>query len=194
MFDNKIPSEPHGTLDELKKFDLDPSQYGSCSQRTPTNLGCPYYRSCRFHKWKNQEEGHQGPLNVCVQIKLRQQEGGHADNREMPCFMYYQSGLAARQGRQEATGEHVAIISVEGDGTKFKYRGSRSVGKSRDDVRMEAFVAEKAVTPFQRLGEVSEAESFNAEIASAILEGVRSAPVVDKPADASTIKKAKKDA
>mgnify|MGYP006271201777 CR=1 FL=1 len=194
MFDNKIPSEPHGTLDELKKFDLDPSQYGSCSQRTPTNLGCPYYRSCRFHKWKNQEEGHQGPLNVCVQIKLRQQEGGHADNREMPCFMYYQSGLAARQGRQEATGEHVAIISVEGDGTKFKYRGSRSVGKSRDDVRMEAFVAEKAVTPFQRLGEVSEAESFNAEIASAILEGVRSAPVVDRPADASTIKKAKKDA
>lgn len=194
MYENKIPSEPHGTLDELKKFNLDPSQYGSCSQRTPTNLGCPYFKACRFHKWKNQEEGHEGPLNVVVQIKLRQQEGGHADNREMPCFMYYQSGLAARQGRQDATGEHIAVIAVEGDGTKFKYRGSRSVGKSRDDVRVEPFVAEKQIEEFQRLGQVAESESFNAEIARQILDATRSAPVVDKPADAGSFKKAKKDA
>lgn len=193
MYENKIPSEPHGTLDELKKFNLDPSQYGSCSQRTPTNLGCPFYRTCRFHKWKNQEEGEKGPLNVVVQIKLRQQEGGHADNREMPCFMYYQSGLATRQGNQDATGEHVAIIGVEGDGTKFKYRGSRSVGKSRDDVRVESFVAEKSVDAFQRLGEVAESESFNAEIARQILETTRNAPVTDKPADASSFKRTKKD-
>lgn len=194
MYENKIPSEPHGTLDELKKFDLDPSQYGSCSQRTPTNLGCAHFRTCRFHKWKNQEEGHQGPLNVCVQIKLRQQEGGHADNREMPCFMYYQGGLAARQQRQDSTGEHVAIIAVEGDGTKFKYRGSRSVGKGANDVRVESYVAEKAVDRFKRLGEVDESETFNAEVMAAILEGTRNAPVVDKPADPSTVKKAKKDA
>jgi hypothetical protein len=87
----------------------------------------------------------------------------------------------------------VAIIGVEGDGTKFKYRGSRSVGKSRDDVRVEPFVAEKSIDTFQRLGEVAESESFNAEIARQILETTRNAPVTDKPADASSFKRTKKD-
>ena len=193
MLEHKIPSEPHGTLDELKKSNLEPSQYGSCSQRTPTNLGCPHFKVCRFHKWKNQEDGHQGPLNVLVQIKLRQQEGGYADNREMPCFQYYDSGLYTRQQNQDRTGEHIAVIGVEGDGTKFKYRGSRTIGKTRDDVRVESFDAEKELDRFQRLGDESERESFSAEVARQILDGVRNAPVIDKPADATSVKRVKKD-
>ena len=68
------------------------------------------------------------------------------------------------------------------------------MGKSRDDVRVEPFVAEKQVESFLRLGEVAESESFNAEVARQILEATRSAPVIDKPADAASFKKAKKDA
>lgn len=183
---SNVPSEPQGTLQELRQFELDPSQHGSCSPRTPTNLGCSYFRKCRFHRWKNQEEGLRGPLGITVRIKLRQQEGGHADNRDMNCFMYYQSGLDERQKRQDETGEDIRIVAVEG-GTGaddvLGHRASRSVGdpKNPRDVRVETFVHKAKVVPFKRLGESNEAESFNADVTAQILEERASAPVVDPP-------------
>ena len=114
--------KPVGTLDELNDLGMDNTRFGSCSMRTNSNKGCPWFRQCRFRDFRDHVGNKLAPANVAVRIVLSPVDGGAADTKIMPCFDYYGSGLHNRQRQSSETGEIIKVIAFEGDGKKVRSR------------------------------------------------------------------------
>lgn len=155
---------PVGTLEELREQGMDPTKFGSCSQRSPQNKGCPWFKFCRFRDHRDQVGGKRGPANFGVRIILSQIEGSAADEKIMPCFDYYYSGLYQRQRQSAETGEVIKILAMEGEPRLIKSRktvrshpkpvpGCLSCAEGKCYLREDAF-DEVPVPPFERAGKV----------------------------------------
>lgn len=155
---------PVGTSEELRDNGLDPTRFGSCSPRGNKNKGCAWFNFCRFRDWRDRVGGKRGPMNFVAHVILSAAEGGIADNKEMPCFDYYYSGLYARQRDSVNTGEVIKVIGVEGDGKKYRSRisvrahpkpvaGCLACAEGKCIKREQKF-DEREIQPFPRPGEV----------------------------------------
>ena len=156
---------PVGTLEELREAGLRGNEYGSCSERTTSNNGCPWREVCKFKDHRDAVNGKRGPCNCAVLITLSPQEGSASDVREMPCHMYYYSGLHQREQQMDKTGEVIYIVAVEGDGRKFSETQSVKAHKKKDaeceacqsgqvcNKRRFEVLPEREVRPFKRLSE-----------------------------------------
>jgi hypothetical protein len=147
-------NDPIGTLDEIKALGMDPRKVGSCSLRTggvDSNTGCPWFKQCRFHQWRDGVGGRKGPLNIGVDIMLGQVDGGAWDQKQMACFQYYSSGLALRAKNTDRTGEVIRIIAYEGDDKELSERISKRENPADpNDKRMVSTVENRTVQPFPR--------------------------------------------
>lgn len=144
-------NEPIGTLDEIRELGLDPSRVGTCSKRAGKNVGCPWFNNCRFHQWRDGLGGRKGPLNVGVDVILGPIDGGAWDQKQMPCFQFYASGLAARAKNTDESGEVIRVIAYEGDDRELNERITvRENPNDPNDKRMLETVETRRVQVFPR--------------------------------------------
>lgn len=164
MADLSGSERPVGTLEELHDNGLSPDKFGSCSMRTRNSKGCAWFQMCRFRQYRDQIGGKKGPVNIGVRVILSPAEGAAADNKIMPCYDWYYTGLSQRQRQGEKTGEIIKVISVEGDGKKIRSRttvrehpkpepGCLSCSEGKCYRRKEV-VVEEEVFPYPRPGKV----------------------------------------
>lgn len=154
---------PHGTLEELAQAKYHPSQYGSCSPRTQTSLGCPWYDICKFRDHRDRVNGKKGPCNIAALVTLSPAENSETDVMESACFEYYYAGLWQREQQMDKTGEVIAIVAVEGDGRTFQQKENVRAHKKKDPEceacqtgqlcmkRKTVLTTARQVKPFQRL-------------------------------------------
>lgn len=185
--------DPVGTLEELASADLNPSQFGSCSKQNRDSIACKWYPICvngnahlRAIVHGHQPEGHakplQGPEQLAIYRQLSPAEGGEGRILEMPCFMYYASGLHERRKQGGTTGEVVKILGVAGNGKKYTFEDRVRKHKKNDpncdecaQRRCTQTVIVKdtrEIEPFRRIADRFRSRIQAAEIRESVLEEV----------------------
>ncbi len=110
-----IHPDPVGTLDELRKENIDPAMVGSCSPPAPGVSSCKFYENCifRFNKYGGFRDA--GPAGVGYYHRTHE---GRAHENDVPCFffmkkMYHRMRDGERDRQDGKNGEIIEIVSIE---------------------------------------------------------------------------------
>jgi hypothetical protein len=184
---------PVASLARLNELGMDPSKYGSCSQRKNGNIGCTYFATCPFGRAWGNVPAFKGtrPHNLGYYVKPLE---GPAKIDWMPCFAFL-AGLYNRMkhGIFEASegrkAEKIRVIAKEGDEIPYKVTRSAdpNCNKSRDSrlvtetikIRVPEFPDPLAADP-ELAHEMEIERSFPVDLAGFTPEGVADAAEVSE--------------
>jgi len=111
-----IQPNPIGTLEELRKEQINPAFVGSCSPPSPGVGGCKSYEACVFRFKRNGGFRDNGPRNIGYYHRTHE---GRAVENDCSCEffmrkMYHRMRDGERDRQDGKNGEIVEIVAIEG--------------------------------------------------------------------------------
>lgn len=142
---------PVGTLAELQKEGLDPSQYASCARPNKALgiAGCAWFENCRVSA-----KGESGPRNYGVKIIKGRGQGGGISTASVDCMW-----IADHTERIEANKGTIMVVADEGQefdritGVLVNNQTGKETFSRDRDAHVEDRRVKVKVRPFPRPGE-----------------------------------------
>lgn len=150
----EVPT-PVGTVEEIRKLNLDPKSVGTCAPLGKGTRGCAYYEECPFHRTKWGGFKDHGPRNVGYFLQttdFKRVEG------IVSCYRFVSTLLGRMKDGNRAredgkNGEIIRIIAQEGEKIAAKYQVRTNLDRPNDPPKFEWFKGMIEVPKFPRPGE-----------------------------------------